>query len=713
MGDEERGGTNSTDKMKALWKNLPKSAKLTILGGVAAILLVLLGAGVFMSLMPSNFLDYSNDAQESDDLKAEYEDYWAEMCEEGDSNCSEEQIKAAEKLKEDQTNFYQKLDKLVSKYTITQEQKYIVLTTIFYGMDIDDFTAGTAFTIDDTDEINYEVKAGENMYEREQDSLKELIKQFKVNTALCYYVTYDENNQRREHKDSMVNEYNENFTLNFFEKFLVSIGREIEDEEFNKEATECRRRTEGKVIFEDSTTSKASIDGYYKYLRESTYFDDKPHLLGYFSDYGRRHGLSNDLSTWPKEELQAVRDDIIEDIKDIVKEHVDEKGLATSFGTGKAYWWPIGSKETTTENGVTFASGEPEFTLINSPFGMRTLDGTTRFHSGIDLHGTMGETNIIASLGGKVTMTNNTCPSNGSLKSDCGGGYGNYVFIEDTKGNITVYAHMYKDSITVAVGDQVSQGQVIGKIGSSGRSSGKHLHFGIKVNGEFRQPLDYVDQENPRPEGLGLVDFNNSRYSKQEFITKLNQYYSNSSVCNSNRSQFVQGCNSFKEEVLHHGGAEKIYDTASSKNLNPELVVARSLIEGYSPGKDYNYFGYNCTNTGGGRDCKHFTSFQHAMETFFNNIAQYDSVEAMMSRYAYIGKYWYTGEHPGLGGCYYAEYIYPDGVPSRVTAACNHPDGYCSAENTANCVPTTEEDQAAYTAWQAGKMAKTMEGIFK
>ena len=98
------------------------------------------------------------------------------------------------------------------------------------------------------------------------------------------------------------------------------------------------------------------------------------------------------------------------------------------------------------------------------------------------------------------------------------------------------------------------------------------------------------------------------------------------------------------------------------------MVIARSMVEGYSPGTNYNYFGYRCFNTGGIAACSKFTSFESSMDTFFNNISsRYDSVESMMSKYAFLGQYWYTGVHWGWGGCAYAKYIYPDGIPDRVT----------------------------------------------
>ena len=71
------------------------------------------------------------------------------------------------------------------------------------------------------------------------------------------------------------------------------------------------------------------------------------------------------------------------------------------------------------------------------------------------------------------------------------GGYGKYVVIRHDNGMETYYAHM--SEVLVNVGDRVSLGDVIGKIGSTGYSTGPHLHFGVKVNGQMVNPLKYLD----------------------------------------------------------------------------------------------------------------------------------------------------------------------------------------------------------------------------
>lgn len=704
----------SQEGLKTAWKNLPLPVKLKILAVIGIVILAVIVTAAIVGSIGSIFLDYSNDTVESKDVASEYEEYWAEFCEDDDSGCTEEQIEAAKELKKSQEKFYEKLDKLVKKYSINKEQKYLVLTTIFYDYDIDDFTeGGGAFELDSTDEINYEVEG--NVYKKEQDSLKELIKQFKVYSVNCHYTYKNSNNEDVSDMYTLSDESGKPLIFGFFDKAKYTFGIKPSEDTFkgfSAAETCCKESYQGTVKMEESTTNSASLENYYRYLRTSTYFDEKPHLKTYFVQYANRKGLdTDDLSTWPEQDLENVREGIIDDIKTIVADYMDENNSYLAVGTGTQYWWPIGSQETSSDGGVLIASGNPEFTYISSYFGMRyhPIHQDYRVHEGIDIPGTMESTNIIAALDGTVIRTVNACDSINSR--GCGGGYGNYIEILDTKGNTNIYAHMALNTQTVTVGDTVVQGQVIGKVGSSGDSTGAHLHFTIKVNGVAVDPLDYVDPANPRPSSSADMEFNTARFTKSEYVAILQEYYSQDGVCNSSSSQYVTGCTSFKTNVLGNG-AEEIYDVAASYNLNPELIVARVRLEGYSPGSGYNYFGYGCTNTGGLQACYTFSSFKAGVEEFFKNASQYSSLQDMMSRYAYLGDYWYTGVHWGWGGCAYASYIYPDGVPDRVTDACSKPDGTCTTAGESACVPTTQEDRDAYTNWQVSKMAQSAAQVF-
>ena len=72
----------------------------------------------------------------------------------------------------------------------------------------------------------------------------------------------------------------------------------------------------------------------------------------------------------------------------------------------------------------------------------------------------------------------------------CGGGYGNYVIIQHDGTYSTVYGHM--QSLAVSEGDYVSAGQTIGYVGTTGFSTGYHLHFEIRVNGSRVDPMNYL-----------------------------------------------------------------------------------------------------------------------------------------------------------------------------------------------------------------------------
>lgn len=120
---------------------------------------------------------------------------------------------------------------------------------------------------------------------------------------------------------------------------------------------------------------------------------------------------------------------------------------------------------------------------ISSPFGMRThpIFKSKSFHSGVDIAGPNAG-NIVASNDGKV------------IYSGWYGGYGKVVILDHGAVNgspvTTLYAHM--SSINVSNGQTVKKGQVIGKEGSTGYSTGPHCHFEVRVNGKPNNPKNYV-----------------------------------------------------------------------------------------------------------------------------------------------------------------------------------------------------------------------------
>lgn len=121
--------------------------------------------------------------------------------------------------------------------------------------------------------------------------------------------------------------------------------------------------------------------------------------------------------------------------------------------------------------GVAFPLGDASC-YVSSEFGYRSFDSS--FHNGTDYAANFG-TPVYSAMDGTVTFAG---------WDDTG--YGNYVVIEHANGYVTGYAHLAE--IAVSKGDVVEAGQCVGAVGSTGYSTGNHLHFSIRVNGEFTNP---------------------------------------------------------------------------------------------------------------------------------------------------------------------------------------------------------------------------------
>lgn len=123
---------------------------------------------------------------------------------------------------------------------------------------------------------------------------------------------------------------------------------------------------------------------------------------------------------------------------------------------------------------------------VESPYGMRLhpIFQELRMHTGVDFDGTMGQP-IRAAAAGVVVFAN---------QQD---GYGNVVVIDHGDQIATVYGHM--SSFSVKVGDVLARGQVLGRVGNTGYSTGPHLHFEYRVSGAPIDPVPHVDFDEPLP----------------------------------------------------------------------------------------------------------------------------------------------------------------------------------------------------------------------
>jgi len=143
------------------------------------------------------------------------------------------------------------------------------------------------------------------------------------------------------------------------------------------------------------------------------------------------------------------------------------------------------SSSGTAYTGGTMEWPTPGYYGISSPFGARIhpILNVKKFHGGIDINAPMSA-NIVAAASGKVIWS--------GWRS---GGSGNTIIIDHGGGITTLYLHIKSGGLLVKEGQTVKAGQTIAKVGSTGLSTGPHLHFEVRVNGERKNPLNYVSNK--------------------------------------------------------------------------------------------------------------------------------------------------------------------------------------------------------------------------
>ncbi len=188
---------------------------------------------------------------------------------------------------------------------------------------------------------------------------------------------------------------------------------------------------------------------------------------------------ANDLIAQLEEEINSNYDLYLEvlaqeealesDIQSMIAE-LERQEAANSITSTGTYIWPLPG----------YSPG--------SAYGwrMHPIFNEMRFHAGEDIGAPSG-TPILAADSGVATVI----PDNGN-------GYGNYIMINHGGGRVTLYAHM--SSLAVTAGQNVTQGDVIGYVGSTGWATGPHLHFEIRVNGSTVDPLSYFSNYTLAPD---------------------------------------------------------------------------------------------------------------------------------------------------------------------------------------------------------------------
>ena len=188
-----------------------------------------------------------------------------------------------------------------------------------------------------------------------------------------------------------------------------------------------------------------------------------------------------ELISQKQSEIAAVQEEIV-DKERAIREY--EQEIAEQNATIQELEKIVADEKKALENMRVYDGGAfcwpcPAYKKVSSDYGYRihpTLK-VNMFHNGVDLAAPAGS-NILAAYDGQVVSASYTAAM------------GNYVMIDHGGGLYTVYMHA--SQLNVSAGQEVKRGDVIALVGSTGRSTGNHLHFSVRLNGEYVSPWNYI-----------------------------------------------------------------------------------------------------------------------------------------------------------------------------------------------------------------------------
>jgi murein DD-endopeptidase MepM/ murein hydrolase activator NlpD len=234
-------------------------------------------------------------------------------------------------------------------------------------------------------------------------------------------------------------------------------------DEIVDEMKEIQAKTaENRKLIEELNNTKATLK-----IKQDELDKDADKILDIIKDIQADQNIISSEKAQTEAEIKKAE----EELESMLQKADDSEDLSGNTSFTGMFIWPC-----------------PGYTNITSGYGYRW----GKLHKGIDVsQGGISGKKVVAAAAGKVTVGCNTCThnyakyKNGKVYScGCGGGYGNYVIIDHGYNNgyfyRTVYAHLQPGSISVSSGQMVAQGQKIGAVGTTGNSSGYHLHFEVR-----------------------------------------------------------------------------------------------------------------------------------------------------------------------------------------------------------------------------------------
>ncbi|MFA6309554.1 MAG: peptidoglycan DD-metalloendopeptidase family protein [Clostridia bacterium] len=295
-----------------------------------------------------------------------------------------------------------------------------------------DLISQVSFISKHIDELNATIKQAEASYTAQKELLKKRLRVMYENSNISYFQTLMESKS----------------IIDFLEKIqLISQITKSDNEllktiDTQKKDIELKKINSMKLKQQRSNAARSTKSDVETWRNKSSDIADK------ITD------TNDKLETIKQEEEDYER--ASNDVASLMQSLMSDDGYA-----GGDMTWPV-----------------PGYHEINSPFGMRyhPIYHYMRMHNGIDVPAPSG-TSVIAAKGGVV------------LRAEYESSLGNHVYIDHGGDIATLYCHL--SSILVNPGDRVKEGEIIGRVGSTGASTGSHLHFGVIKNSSFVNPQNY------------------------------------------------------------------------------------------------------------------------------------------------------------------------------------------------------------------------------
>lgn len=470
-----------------------------------------------------------------EEFAEENKSYWISACDSDTTGTCVDKILATKERF--YTRLYELLADVQNRYGFIDDN--IIIATVFYGLTDESFSDPNdekynPYKLDDDDASatknkyigsdDGDLQGAIEYFKNEEDTLKTLVNNFIGYKTFCYGEGDETPQQYKNEQGTLYYDCpNDAYDIvdnkcvikldEYKGSFYDSLGLSWIGTDAKYKCNEiAKEKGYNSSFIKTNSTKEIDEKFFWDFLENENYLDSKDHLQEYYTGIlgsvkkSHMNELEPDEIIEHKEEIIEVRKRLITGIKEVLKYY---ENVTQQYNTVSkvAYWWPIGSDSTTDVDGVLFAMDEPSKTYISSNYGFRVdpyNNNRNSKHNGIDIPGNLGVTNVIASQDGVVSYVENSCPD--TPDENCGSGYGNHIIIEHIDGNYTVYAHLSNESITANIGDSVKKGQVIGKVGNSGKSTNPLLHFEVRVGGNdsssAQDPLIYVSVTEPRASSI-------------------------------------------------------------------------------------------------------------------------------------------------------------------------------------------------------------------